>query len=197
MTSARSILGHVEDKVTAGSVLKGIVGVGVLLPANIILPGSGQLLGAGLQGVENRFNRDQERDADRLGLQYAKAAGHDPAAALVLLDALQEKAPDSGIARFLDIHPPYPERRTRIEAELASQPQSPARFSAARRGVPLWCRDRSPLSRREPGEGLLHALVDGDARRPAEGAQLGVGEAEAVAERFDVVGQQRRAALEA
>ena len=36
------ILHHVEPKVTPGSVLKGVVGVGVLLPAEIVLPGTGQ-----------------------------------------------------------------------------------------------------------------------------------------------------------
>ena len=115
---AHITLGHVERKVTPGSVLKGIVGVGVLLPADIVLPGTGQLLGSAIQGVENRFNRDQERDADRVGLQYAKTAGYDPAAALVLIDTLQEKVPVGGVDQFLDIHPPYPERRTLIAAEL-------------------------------------------------------------------------------
>lgn len=115
---AHVTLGHVERKVTPGSVLKGIVGVGVLLPADIVLPGSGTLIGGAIQGVENRFNRDQERDADRLGLHYAKTAGYDPAAALVLIDTLEEKVPVGSVDQFLDIHPPYPERRTLIVEEL-------------------------------------------------------------------------------
>jgi predicted Zn-dependent protease len=115
---AHITLGHVERRVTPGSVLKGIVGVGVLLPAEIAVPGAGQLLGAGIQGVENRFNRDQEHDADRLGLHHARAAGYDPAAALRLIDTLEAKAPVGAVDQFLDVHPPYPEHRALIEAEL-------------------------------------------------------------------------------
>lgn len=117
---AHITLGHVQPGVTPASVLKGIVGVGVLLPAEIAVPGSGQLLGGVMRGVENRFNRDQEREADRLGVQYAKAAGYDPRAALTLIDTLQAQAPSSALQRFLDIHPPYPERRQHLEEAIAS-----------------------------------------------------------------------------
>lgn len=111
-------LGHTERSVTAGSVLKGIVAVGVLLPAQIVVPGSGQLLGGLMQGVENRFNRDQERNADRLGIQYTRAAGYDPAAAVSVLDTLEKQAPVGTVRQFFDIHPPYPERRELVTAEI-------------------------------------------------------------------------------
>lgn len=123
---AHITLGHVTPRVTAGSVLKGVVGLGVLLPADIALPGAGELLGGLMQGVENRFNRDQERDADRLGLHYARAAGYDPAAALALLDTLEAAVPSDAGADLLDIHPPYPERRALLEQEL-HRLQPPAR----------------------------------------------------------------------
>ncbi len=117
---AHITLGHTEQKVTPGKILKGIVGVGVLLPAQILVPGSGQVLGGLMQGVENRFNRDQERDADRLGVHYTRAAGYDPSAALVVLDTLQTKVPVGTVTQFLDVHPPYPERRELITAEIAA-----------------------------------------------------------------------------
>src|SRR5262249_18127616 len=117
---AHITLGHTEHKVTAGSVLKGVVGVGILLPAQIVVPGSGQLLGGLMQGVENRFNRDQERDADRLGVHYTRAAGYDPSAALAVLDTLQEKVPVGSFNQFLDVHPPYPERREVVASEIAA-----------------------------------------------------------------------------
>ena len=104
---------------TAGTVLKGIVGFGILLPVGMVVPGSSEVLGGLMQGVENRFNRDQERDADRLGVHYARAAGYDPSAALVLLDALQQKVPVGSVDQFLDVHPPYPERRELLAAEIA------------------------------------------------------------------------------
>jgi Zn-dependent protease with chaperone function len=119
---AHVTLRHVEPTVTIGGVLKGVVSVGVLLPAEIALPGSGRMLGGLMQGVENRFNRDQERDADRLGLHYARAAGYDPQAALVLIDTLEAKAPVDGATQFFDIHAPYPERRALIVEELGRLP---------------------------------------------------------------------------
>jgi Zn-dependent protease with chaperone function len=110
--------GHVEPRVTAGSILGGVLRLGVLLPVAIALPGSGQYLDAAMQGVENRFNRDQERDADRLGVRYARASGYDPRAAVAFMALMQEKAPVAGVDQFFDIHPPYPERRQILEAEL-------------------------------------------------------------------------------
>jgi Peptidase family M48 len=112
------ILHHVEPKVTAGRVLKGVVGVSVLLPAEIVLPGSGQLLGGMIQGVENRFNRDQERDADRWGVRLAYAAGYDPRAGITLLDELEKEAPVGDLSQFFSIHPPYPERREIVREEI-------------------------------------------------------------------------------
>lgn len=115
-------LGHVEPKVTVGGVIKGILGLGVLVPAEIALPGSGQLIGALVQGVSNRFNRDQERDADRLGVRYAAAAGYDPRGMLILIDQLQKEAPVGAMAQFFSSHPPYPERRDIVSQEIAALP---------------------------------------------------------------------------
>jgi hypothetical protein len=112
------ILRHVERKVTPGGVLKGVVGVGVLLPAEVVLPGSGQLLGGVIQGFENRFNRDQERDADRWGVRLAAGAGYDPRAGLEVMDELEKEAPVGGRAQFFSIHPPYPERREIMVEEI-------------------------------------------------------------------------------
>ena len=112
------ILGHVEQKVTAGSVVKGVVGVGVLLPAEIVLPGTGEALAGVIQGVENRFNREQERDADRWGVRLARSAGYDPRAGVTMLDRLEKEAPAEGLSQFFSIHPPYPERRGIMREEI-------------------------------------------------------------------------------
>lgn len=114
------LLGHVEPKVTPGTVLKGVVGIGVLLPAEIVLPGSGQLLGGVIQGVVNRFNRQQERDADRWGVRLAYAAGFDPNASVTLLDELEKSAPVGALTQFFSAHPPYPERREIMIEEIAA-----------------------------------------------------------------------------
>jgi len=124
---AHVTLGHTQHGVTPISVLNGVVAVGVLLPIEIALPGGGQLLGGLMQGVENRFNRDQERDADRVVLHYAAAGGYDPHAALRMFDAMETKVPVGGVSQFFDIHPPYPERRAMIAQELAAADAPAAR----------------------------------------------------------------------
>lgn len=119
---AHVTLGHTAPRSLgsqAGRVVIGtVIGLGVLLPAELIVPGGGRALGQLVRGVENRFNRDQERDADRLGIQYMRAAGYDPTAAYAMLDALEAKAPVGSVAQFLDVHPPYPERRELVAAEI-------------------------------------------------------------------------------
>jgi hypothetical protein len=117
-------LGHTAPPSTGSAVANAVVGtvvtVGVLIPTEMVLPGGGRALGQVMQGVRNRFNREQERDADKLGVHYVRAAGYDPAAALTVLDTLQSKAPVGTVTQFLDIHPPYPERRKLVAAEIAS-----------------------------------------------------------------------------
>jgi predicted Zn-dependent protease len=76
-----------------------------------------------VQGVENHFSRDQERDADRLGVRYAQAAGYDPRAAIAFMELMAEKAPVGSVAQFLDVHPPYPERTELLRAEVAAVAQ--------------------------------------------------------------------------
>ncbi len=60
------------------------------------------------------FDRDQEREADRVGQQLAAAAGWDPGALSQLLRTLQREEELDGTARrhvgFLDSHPSTPER---------------------------------------------------------------------------------------
>ena len=119
-------LGHTAPPSAGSAVANAVVGtvvtVGVLIPAEMVVPGGGRALGQVMQGVRNRFNRDQERDADKLGVHYVRAAGYDPSAALTVLDTLQAKAPVGTVAQFLDIHPPYPERRKLVAAEIGSLP---------------------------------------------------------------------------
>lgn len=114
---AHIALGHTKTRLTAVGAFSGLVRT-VMLPLDIVQPRTSALFTGPFEALADRFDRDQERDADRVGLQYAKTAGYDPAAALVLIDTLQEQVPVGGVDQFLDIHPPYPERRTLIAAEL-------------------------------------------------------------------------------
>ena len=72
----------------------------------------GQVAGAGLIAS---YSRDQERQADEVGQQMAKAAGYDPGGMATFLNALDQEATlkldgKSRRPSFLDSHPATPER---------------------------------------------------------------------------------------
>jgi predicted Zn-dependent protease len=108
-----------KETVTLGSSLAGLVlsvaGLGI---GSVAADAAGTL-------VERSFSRDDERDADRVGLDYVRHAGFDPQGALrlqtLMLDPKRESAPT-----FLSTHP---SGQDRIEAirQLLIQPDPAAR----------------------------------------------------------------------
>lgn len=118
-----SVLGHEVGHVTAehigqqmsrAMVLQGVA-VGVGLAANRSDSEWGQVLGAGVSvggGVYLlKFGRDQETEADQLGLRYMSRLGYNPVAQIAVMKALK-KASGGGAApvEFLSTHP-HPETR--------------------------------------------------------------------------------------
>jgi predicted Zn-dependent protease len=93
-----------------------------------------QLAGAGAQAYVAGYSRDQEFQADQLGVEYMAAAGYDPEAVATFLDkldaesALEREIAGSGedpAASWFATHPRTPERVQRAieEAEDAAQGQ--------------------------------------------------------------------------
>lgn len=75
----------------------------------------------GMNIVQSGFSRQDELDADRLGLQYAIRAGFDPYAAvrmLYKLQALERQRPQLTVG-FLRSHPPHQQRIEYLLNELA------------------------------------------------------------------------------
>jgi predicted Zn-dependent protease len=90
---------------------------------------SGQLargLGIAMQATRLAYARDDELEADRLGVKYLKAAGFDPTAALRMLDHLREENAahthylPRGITRpqYAQTHPYVPERLRAVKEAL-------------------------------------------------------------------------------
>jgi predicted Zn-dependent protease len=105
------------------SVLTGIPALltGIVSPAlGDTIAGAGQLAG-GL--VLAPYSRDQEREADRIGMQLAALAGWDPASMSSFLATLERDEQASGTTRrtsWLDTHPATPER-VRLTAQRAAE----------------------------------------------------------------------------
>ncbi len=79
------------------------------------------IVGVGGQGFLLKFSRDQESEADSLGMRYMTRSGYNPRAQLQVMEILQEAVNESGGAsapEFLSTHP-YPETRiARIKEAL-------------------------------------------------------------------------------
>jgi predicted Zn-dependent protease len=88
------------------------------------------LLGLGAQvGILLPFSREQEREADLLGLDLMAGAGFDPRESIALWQNMAQ-AGDGQPAEFLSTHPSH---GTRIQDLGQRMPQALARFEGARR----------------------------------------------------------------
>lgn len=109
------------------------LGVGVL--SSVLGGGNAQmaaaLLGAGAQyGIVLPYSRNQELQADQLGLHYMARAGYDPRASLALWHKMAQTA-SNGPPTFLSTHPATADRIHGLEAQMAQAEQE---YRAARAG---------------------------------------------------------------
>lgn len=92
------------------------------------------LAGAGLQVLFLKYSRDDENQADELGVAYARAAGYDPADMAVTFAALQKMGDLSGggsLPGFLSTHPLTADRIAHVQTLL-----QPGDRALARGGEP-------------------------------------------------------------
>jgi beta-barrel assembly-enhancing protease len=68
-----------------------------------------------------KFSRDDEREADFLGIQYMYKAGYDPNAYVTFFERIQadEKRRPGSIPKMFSTHPPTPERIELAQKEIA------------------------------------------------------------------------------
>jgi uncharacterized protein len=116
--------GHLEEGKSREAVL-GLIGFIAGLALDVTLAGRyqintniGRILGdAGATLASRKFSRDQEREADQLGVQWMHQAGYDPQASV----RLWQRMP-AGSDSFLDTHPASDERAQNITTYLATLP---------------------------------------------------------------------------
>ena len=92
------------------------------------------LAGTGLQVLFLKYSRDDENQSDSLGVEYARAAGYDPAEMAVTFAGLQKMGDLSGsgsLPGFLSTHPLTPDRIAHVKSliqpgdgALARRPES-------------------------------------------------------------------------
>jgi Zn-dependent protease with chaperone function len=93
----------------------------VVSAAALVSPGRGAialwLRQVGFQWLERAYSRDEELEADELGLLLMRAAGFDPAGAIRVLQRLGklDRSPNPlGLGPYLSTHPPVEDRVVRL-----------------------------------------------------------------------------------
>src|SRR5713101_2695873 len=120
-------ISHVTARHGTKNATKGELMQLAAIPASIFIPYS--LAGYAIYEGMNlaipltylKFNRDAEREADFLGLQYMYKAGYDPNAYVTFFERIQadEKRRPGTIPKVFSTHPPTPERIESAQKEIA------------------------------------------------------------------------------
>ena len=101
-------------------------------------------IGAGILagGYLLKFSRDDEREADRVGVEIVRRAGWDPRGMADFMDVLRrEQGRDPGsVEIFLSTHPAPAERAVVVKRLARTAPRRPRRDSAAFRAAKARCR---------------------------------------------------------
>jgi predicted Zn-dependent protease len=109
-------------------------GTGQLLSLGAQLLGLGQLgdvaANIGTQLLTLRFSREDETDADLVGLELAARAGYNPQASVSLWEKMGQAGGGAGGPAFLSTHPTGPARIQQLQANV---PKVQGLYQAARR----------------------------------------------------------------
>jgi len=128
---------HAADQLTKTLLAKWSLGMLGAMLGNAGGAGTAQAAGAMMaNGVFLKFSRDDERDADRVGLQIMRRAGWDPRGMIELFETLRrEAARDPGAVEvFFSTHPSPQDRIARLRRAAAPARQA-VRDTAAFRAV--------------------------------------------------------------
>jgi predicted Zn-dependent protease len=92
--------------------LGSLVGMGL---SSVGVPAAGTITGLAFDMIETSYSRDEEREADAVGVTYARAAGFQPEAAVRVHEKIL-KVSRGSILPFLSSHPSSQERIENLKA---------------------------------------------------------------------------------
>jgi predicted Zn-dependent protease len=140
---------HIRQKMEAAQNIQAGSNVATIILALAGVPGAGALASLGANAMFGGYSRDQEREADSRGAEFARTAGFNVYGALRLFEKISAKHGDHwGV--FLASHPSHAERTASMRALAESSPteQEPNRITRLALAVPLATRESAD----EPGE---------------------------------------------
>jgi predicted Zn-dependent protease len=119
-------IGHVNARHAAEQYSRSVGGNLALATLGVFVPATrqfGNAAGAAMGVLFLKYSRDDEIQADELGVQYAAEAGWDPRGVpemLTTLGRLDEASDRNGIPNWLSTHPQPADRVERVEATVKS-----------------------------------------------------------------------------
>ncbi|MBS3998643.1 MAG: M48 family metallopeptidase [Hydrogenophaga sp.] len=126
---AHALREHARARVAKSSATN----IGLRLGAQLL--GLGQLgdmaAGMGAQLLTLRFSREDETEADLVGLELAARSAYEPRASVTLWQKMTSANSGAGSPSFLSTHPPGPNRIRELEANV---PRVQGLYEQARRG---------------------------------------------------------------
>ena len=133
-------IGHVTARHAAQQYSRAMsAGLGLLL-GSLFVPEARPFAEAGETGLGLlflKYGRDDEVQADALGVRYAARAGWDPAAVpqmLATLGRIEEASDRKGVPNWLSTHPSPDNRVQRVQAVVDQAERGATRFAADRAG---------------------------------------------------------------
>ena len=131
-------IGHVTARHAASQYSKSTLSQVGLIATAILAPG-GQALaqagGTGLGLLLLKNSRDDEAQADQLGVRYTSRAGWDPAGIprmLTTLGRIEETSDSKGVPNWLQTHPQPEDRVQRVQAAVREAEAGAAKFKTDR-----------------------------------------------------------------
>lgn len=114
-------VGHVNARHVINQIRKSDTMRGIRDLADIHGPVLDQIVGTGTNALFMGLSREDELQADSLGLEYASAAGYDPAGLAAFIGRLNAHASEGVLADFYATHPRPDERIERLHAIAARE----------------------------------------------------------------------------
>ncbi len=106
---------HIRQRIDAAQNMEAGMNVATIILTIVGVRGAGAIASLGAGALMGGYSRDQEREADSRGLEFAKAAGFNPYGAIRLFEKIQSKHGDQWIP-FLASHPTSAERIAALTA---------------------------------------------------------------------------------
>lgn len=119
---------HSAEQIAKAQLTQGLTGAAVLAtydPNNPSSAGSAQVAALIGQLITLKFSRDDELEADKLGVCFMNDTGYDPQEMIGVMQILQSASQGNGQPEFLSTHPDPGNRITRIQEDIQNMAACP------------------------------------------------------------------------